>query len=70
MHAERVPFWGTGVRIGDVCPESKFGPGTFDSILVAPTVWLLLIVGTALVLAWLMLRGVNRHRRQPELQDA
>ncbi len=52
LKPERAPFFGTGVGLGDICPESKFGPGTYDSILDGPWLWISLLVIALLAVAW------------------
>lgn len=51
VNTEDIPWVGTGVGLGDMCPFSKFGPGTYESVLVGPGVWVVLLAALAAGLA-------------------
>lgn len=55
MYAERAGILGTDVTLGDMCPNSKYGPGTYSSVLVGPYIWLAILVGIVSFLAWTLL---------------
>lgn len=54
LRPEGIPLFGTGIRLGDICPESQYGPGIYDSILVGPWLWVALLVVGVLTVAQLV----------------